>query len=383
MALLDNVNAPIRCHLFSFLFFAVFIYLLEKTRIKDSKVIYLLPILVIIWNNLHGGVIAGFGLIILYTIGEFLNKKSFKKYIITGLISLFVLMINPWGIEYVKFLLMANTMQRPDVMEWFSIFHPVYLFAKIQFKIFIILILGIETISIIKMKKQNNNLVSLWQKIDKTKYIMLFVTLYLAISHVKLLPFFVISGAAYCYEDFEIFAKNKSIEFAEKFCKILVIICCIFGITSKYVKNIPLGAKVYPHREVEFIKINELKGNILVNFGLGSFVSYKLYPQNKIFMDGRYEEVYGEDLAILLRNYYLLEKNWDEILVKYPTDIIIVERMYRVSDKLLELPNWVKVYETKDFRIFIKKDLQKEKYIQPTNDLKYYKDTLFDTSIKF
>ena len=71
---------------------------------------------------------------------------------------------------------------------------------------------------------------------------------------------------------------------------------------------------MYPVKEVEFIKQNHLNGKILVNFGLGSYVSYKLYPQNLIFMDGRYEEVYYDYMVPMLKNFYLANQNWDEIL---------------------------------------------------------------------
>ena len=43
----------------------------------------------------------------------------------------------------------------------------------------------------------------------------------------------------------------------------------------------------------EFLRINNIKGNIIVPFEMGSYISYKLYPQNLIFMDGRYDGVYS------------------------------------------------------------------------------------------
>ena len=134
---------------------------------------------------------------------------------------------------------------------------------------------------------------------------------------------------------------------------------------------------------MEFIKQNKLEGNLLSNFGYGSFIAYKLYPQNKIYMDGRYEEVYNNDLIILLKQFYLIENNWDEILKKYPPDIMILENWYPIYEKINQEKDWIKAYETEMFGVFIKKELKKEKYIQPTEDVRYYKNTLFDTSVKF
>ena len=112
----------IRCHLFSFMFFALLIYILEKTRLYNSKLIYTIPLLVIIWNNTHGGVVAGLGIIFIYMIGEMLQRKPWKKYLITLLVSAPLLAINPWGVGYLNFLLSANTKTRTYVTEWWHVF---------------------------------------------------------------------------------------------------------------------------------------------------------------------------------------------------------------------------------------------------------------------
>ena len=96
MAVMDNLNNPVRCHMFSFLLFTIFIYILEKVRNGSNKLLYLIPFLVIFWNNVHGGVVSGLGLLVMYALGEFLNKKLFKQYLLTLAVSLHVLFINPW-----------------------------------------------------------------------------------------------------------------------------------------------------------------------------------------------------------------------------------------------------------------------------------------------
>lgn len=382
LALSENFGSPIRCHLFSFLFFTVFIYILELVRNGKTKLIYILPFLTVVWNNLHGGVVSGLGLIALFGIGEILEKKSFKHYIYAGLISFAALIINPWGWEYIKFLLMANLMPRPDVAEWWGIFSKHQLSNQIQFKIFLILSILLEITAIVLNFKIAQNIKNLWQKADKTKLILLIVTLYLAIAHVKTLPFFVIVVCAYCLEDFRKFIEPKLPQWTTKFSLILVFAVTLFATVTKDF-NLPVGADSYPHREVEFIKINNLTGNLLVNFGHGSFTAYKLYPHNKIYMDGRYEEVYYNEELELLKNFYLLKPNWGEILIKYPPDVMLIEKTYPVYTALNKHPDWQNVYETELFIVYVRKKDLKEKYTQPADNYDYYKNTLFDTDIKF
>ena len=131
MAVMDNLNNPIRCHMFSFLFFTIFIYILEKVRQGNNKLLFIIPFMTILWNNIHGGVVSGLGLIGMYALGEFLNKKSYLKYIYTLIVSLLTLIINPWGYKYIQFLFMANTMQRPYIIEWRGLFSKYYFLKQI------------------------------------------------------------------------------------------------------------------------------------------------------------------------------------------------------------------------------------------------------------
>ena len=101
----------IRCHMFSFMFFALLIYILEKSRKYNSKLIYTLPLLIIIWNNTHGGVVSGLGMIFIYMLGEIIRQKPWKKYLIVLLVSTPMLAINPWGWDYFNFLMQT---QKPE-----------------------------------------------------------------------------------------------------------------------------------------------------------------------------------------------------------------------------------------------------------------------------
>ncbi|MBP3924371.1 hypothetical protein J6E39_03930 [bacterium] len=380
-ALLGNFIQPVRCHMFSFFLFAMFLYVLELARHGKKRMLYTLPIFVILWNNLHGGVVSGIGLIFMYALGTFLNDRHNKiwiKYLIIGAVSSIALIINPWGIDYIKFLLMANTMQRADITEWWPLFSKFHLFGFIPFKIFMVTILGIEAGCIYKNIKENG-----WKNLDKVKLIVLVVTLYLAFSHIKLIPFFVISAAAFCYNDVcNLISRIKMPQYKNK---LIYGVLIIVGILPFLIKNIslPLSIEgVYPVREVEFIKINNLKGNLLANFGIGSYLSYKLYPQNKIFMDGRYEEVYPDEYIELLKNFHLVKPGWDEILEKYPPDIILVEKTYPVFYALKKYKGWYLIFEGDRYGVFIRTSDIKKSYIIPVKDLNYYKNTLFDTDIK-
>lgn len=380
MAVIYNVNSPVRCHMFTFLLFTVFIYLLELTRRGNNKPLYLIPIIIIFWNNVHGGVVSGLGLLLMYALGEFLNKKPFKKYLITFLVSLLCLFVNPWGYEYIKFLFMANTMQRPDIVEWWSIFHKYHIFRHLQFKLFMFVTVIAEFCYLFKNFKS----VKEWyEKSDKVKYIVLLSTLFLAISHVKLMPFFVISSMCFVYDDFYKLIENLHFpKWKDKVVYALILFLSIFTFAAKNF-SLPLGMKYYPVKEVEFIKQNNISGRILTNFGIGSFVAYKLYPNNLIYMDGRYEEVYYDYMLPLLKQFYLVYPNWDYVLKVFPPDVMIIEKSYPVFEELKKTNRWKCVYEGDVFGVFLPVEKANRNFKLPTDDENYYKNGLFTTEINF
>lgn len=381
------LNEPIRCQLFSFLFFTLFLYILELSRKGNTKPLWAIPFIMIVWNNLHGGSVSGIGLILIYIFGEFLNRNPIKKYIYALTASLAVLPINPWGFQYLGFLFKANTMHRTYVAEWWGLFSRLHIFNFVQFKLYTLILLFAELALVIN--KFHSKIIAKTLNVDKTKILVLFVTIILAIQHIKLIPFAVISMTCFLYDDFyTVFNKltkglfNKIVGFKETIVYLLIIMFALWNIRTKAFEPL-VSVSRYPIDAIEFVKVNNLKGNLLINFGLGSYASYKLYPNNKIFIDGRYEEVYYDEMMPMLNSFYMAHSNWNEVLKRYPTDILVIEKNYPIYKALNIDKDWKMVYENNFFGVFVQSRNAKKTYKQPSKDINYYKKTLFDTDIKF
>ena len=62
---------------------------------------------------------------------------------------------------------------------------------------------------------------------------------------------------------------------------------------ANYMSEKTLKNKNFEGIQPRFVfRINNMNGNILAPFDMGSYITYKLFPNNLIYMDGRYEEVY-------------------------------------------------------------------------------------------
>lgn len=360
----------IRCHMFSFMFFAMFLYFLEKNRIwelknKKCNILWLVPPIIILWNNIHGGVVAGFGIIFIYLIGALITGQNWSKYLNVLVISVPLLVINPYGADYLNFLLSANTKNRAMITEWWHVFVPKH--VSYYYPLFFAGLFGMF-LAITKFIDK--------RKINLIKFIVLAATLYLGTVHVKLLSLPLITVFALYHNEIAGLFSKKIIKITEIIAWIAAVIL-IFCIPLKNPNVAKTDINKFPVKEVEFIKINNIKGNVLTEFGLGSYVSYKLYPDNLIYMDGRYEEVYYDREFDNLMNFEKIENDWQAVLRDYPTEILLIQKTIPVYPTLKKLSDWVKIYEGNLCGVFIKKKNLKKNYKLPSNDIDYYRKNEF------
>ena len=381
--------ATVRCQTFSFFFFALFLYLLKRICLnKEYRLLWCFPILNIIWANLHGGFVLGLVLIAIFTIGEFLNNKKSKTPIyllVTFFITLLTTLINPYGFEYLKFIFDAFSLNRVHITEWQSaFFNKHYIYSLLKFKLYFFIVFGFFTYSIIK-DISKTNVKDFYKNIDKTKYLLIIFVSLIALKALRCHVFFTLSIIALCYSDFyNIF--NKQLPKWLDNTKEIILLVLILISTATHIHNYKfintVKEKVNPIQSVEFIKLNNLKGNVFANFHNGSYVAYKLYPYNHVFMDGRYEEVYDNNLINKMGDAFLT-KTHNEFLNEFHHDILIIDKFYPLFSKMKEHKDWFLAFEEKEFGVFLNKKYKKHKFKIPTNDKNYYNKTKFETSINW
>jgi len=374
-ALFAGFIDPIRSQSFTYVFFALWIYLLELVKRGNNKLLFLFPVITVIWANLHGGFLAGLGILGLYGVGELLNRNNPVKYFLTAIVSGAVTLINPYGIEYWKYLTEAVSISRTFITEWQPLsFSSSWLFL-LGFKLF--LLMTIITLPYVFIKR--------FREINRAEILILIVTCYLSFEHVRHNIFFVIASAAYMKkyfyaavkyyfsfipEWFKNFTSHKIFS-RLNFLKDALIYFLIISLGVLTVVFVPLKVKVsnlrYPVKSVEFIKKNELSGNLLVLFNWGSYTLWSLYPQCKIAMDGRYEEVYTNDLVNESARFHYLGKDWDDFMKKHKADLILIDKSYPVFTELLRMDDWKVVYQNKISAVFIPIENRRERWIEPDN----------------
>ena len=380
------ISFLIRCQLFTYIIFALWLILLEKIRQGNDKLLYLLPFIMLFWLNCHGGCIAGVGTLVLYIIGEAINKKPIKKYFLPLFFVCLVFLINPWGVDFIKFMFESAYIDRSWIAEW----QPGLSVSGIFYKIF----LFVSLFSYIFSNIRKNN------KIDYTKFIVIITLLYLSLSHLKHTGLYIIGASMFLYDDilytFNYFL-NKLIKYLKfdntKMISLILnsiiyfvtvvyssIMIVVYSANNNYIKNSLIN---FPVKAVDFLKNNNLKGNIFTPFYLGSYVAYKCYPNLKIYMDGRQEQVYYSDIFDKQMFFvYKQGKNFDNMFHDYKHDIFLFDKDTTVSNYLDKRNDFTKVYEDEQYVIYLKNTMVKFKYIISNKSNNELINEFFDSNFR-
>lgn len=381
--------STVRCQSFSFFFFALYLYLLKRIKLeKEYRLFWCFPILNIVWANLHGGFVLGLALIAIFALGEFLNDRKSKVYLYyfcAFIVTFLTTLINPYGIEYITFIIDAFKLNRIHIIEWQSaFFNKLFIYSLLKFKLFFFPTIGLFIYTIIKNIK-NTSFKIFYKNIDKTKYILLLFVSIIALKALRCHVFFTLSVLALCYKDFyDIFNKKIPIKIdkiKEMILLFLILISTISHIIEYKFTNITKDTQ-YPIYAIEFIRINNLKGNVFVNFHNGSYAAYKLYPNNYVFMDGRYEEVYDNNLINKMGKAFRAI-NYKEFLKEFHQDILIVEKYYPLAEELKKDKDWFLAFEDENYSLFLTKKYKKHNFKHPSKEKNYYNKTKFNTSINW
>lgn len=382
-------GTTLRSQAFTYFFFAMWLYWLDLLRAGSSKVKWwFFPLTMLVWANVHGGFLSGLGIMGLFIVSEILCKRPWKIYLKPFVSSFAVTFINPYGVKYWTYLIHAVSMPRPFVSEWSPLnlqeffYNPAYLTS-----IKLISLLFVLSIPYLLIKRPKNYFLS--------DFLIILATLYMGISHVRHISFFIIAIFAYSYywiypafnwytSPVSNWIKNtlpqqlRALFLNGRDAIVYTVIFFVGLIIMLFMPfNVSVSNKVFPVNAVKFMQVNHISGNLLVLFNWGSYAHWKLYPQCKIAVDGRYEETYTDKLIDEVARFHYNGKNWDDLLRNYHTDAILVPKDYDIyRDRLIYLKDWIIAYHDDSSALFVRKsqyrldykpipknfDINKEKY---------------------
>jgi hypothetical protein len=112
----------------------------------------------------------------------------------------------------------------------------------------------------------------------------------------------------------------------------------------------------FPTGAIDWIKVNNFRGNILPHFDWGEYLIWTTYPACRVAMDGRYETVYEDRVAQEYFDFLNGREKWDVFLRKYPHDMVLLRYKSRTHLLMLKNPSWRLVYADRLCVLFLRNE---------------------------
>lgn len=301
-------RTDIRPELFSFLFLALFVTILYSYREKFTKLIFLLIPLALLWVNMHIYFFVGITVLCLFLLDELIvhhkNLRNTHTFILGGvtLASLVVTLLNPNGLSGALYPLHVfqnygytiEENQTIFLLERLGFTKPSFPYLKIAiFLLFLSLALA-------------------YKKTKPIDWLLGITFTYASVMAVRNLPLFVFAtiipaSTSMSSVVWQLFAEKKRVN---RFTPVFPALLLLFSIWQIIVttNHMPLGIGVAAgaERGVDFYQSQNLRGPIFNNFDIGSYLIYRLYPKETVFIDGR-PEAYPADF--IQHTYIPMQEN--------------------------------------------------------------------------
>jgi hypothetical protein len=375
--IVPGYSTTIRCQQVAFLFYALFLWILEWYRRNNNmlsaesgfghwKPLLGLPVLMLLWANVHGSFLLGLLLIAVYAVGLLFrsDKRAAVPLLVALLACIAMTLINPYGAAYYGYLIKAWFMPRADVTEWKNVFQAASLLYSVSYTLLFLVYAGLSVWRWLKEAPRSFPVAPLL-------LIALGVEGWL---HIKLSAFFVLTALALGDRMTQApgFIRAWSAPVRQKVRDITLVLCPVALVLAILVLNLPVwlgpkspvtisvyeqapkrrGLVVYPIGAMRYLQRTNRQGNLWCPFDWGEFLIWNLHPAVRVSMDGRYEEVYSDRL---LSEHIRFYKQFDwQVPTRYGATLLLLPTDLRrkAAPSLRQHPEWVLLYEDKTASLY-------------------------------
>ncbi len=332
-----------RPEIFSYLFFAAYLLIIYKVKERPTlnfklstfSLLWLLPVIQLFWVNMHIYFAIGPIIFLFFLIDRFVNSK-FTKYnfiqnskfeILIFLLIILANLANPNFYQGAVYPLTVLNNYGYSVVENSSLFFLAKYFGSWapQDKLFLISFLVLAGSFIVSFWQNKLS----WLKTRIFDLLLVAMTVALSFKMQRNIPLFALSlwpVMAKNLDDFLNFEKLKRWFYAGT---IFVLIASIYLVISgrfydwlDSAKMFGLNVSSSAQYGTDFIKTNNIQGPMFNNFDIGSYLVWQLYPNQKVFVDGRPEAYPVEFFDKIYKPMQRDEKVWQTMSEKYAINYV-------------------------------------------------------------
>jgi hypothetical protein len=358
-----------RPQIFNLLLTAVFVLIVE--RVKDGRwnrrALWWLPLLTLIWANLHSGYLLGIVLLGTYAVGDVMQhwlttatERTLDRTAIAHLfsmtgVSFLAAAVNPSGIELwiYPFLTLGSGAMQAYIQEWLSPdFHQTYFWPFAG-------MLALGALGWIFNKNRPTI----------TELLLFLGTGAAGLVSARHIPLFAIVATPIIVRHWlsvgldpkGLAAKTAKVQDDKPlgsglfvvlnwFILVMAVATAVFWSITKISNNDTAIAARYPVAAVDYLEasgLHEARGYNSYNWG-----GYLIWRGVPVFVDGR-ADVYGDPFLLFYRETFEVQSTWQEPLDEYDVDYVLMERGTPLTAVLAASPEWTQVYEDDIAQIFV------------------------------
>lgn len=341
-----------RPHIVTFLLLPLWIAQLEKKRKHNSAPLYIFPLLMLLWANLHGGFIFGFLALAAYFGGwlwDYLRGRAEiqngKEFTLIGVTSLGASILTPdlwrnWEavLNNRSSFILSRTAETTPPQLTNSSAAP-----------FLILLILTAIFSLINRKN-----------ISAAHIFLLGGLAVMALMMARNIPLFAIACTPFLAEWISVKANQASAwqKFDARFVNLstskhIVLFPLLISLTTvaffinKHSKGIMIyqfDPRVFPVQATDWLEKNPPTGKMFNDFNWGGYLLYRLWPRELVFVDSQ-SDFYGEPLLRDYETMMVAGHNWLALLEQHQINWVIIPANAPLALQLKQESNWETLYE--------------------------------------
>ncbi len=362
----SSIHWLARPHIFSLMLTVIWYSVLHRFHYRGKNQLFILPFLMVVWVNLHGGYIFGLMLLLVYFLGNlvslYFSEKSGAKEHVYKLKSvakvfaacLLASLCNPYGYRILifPFAVASDPFLMNNVREFLSPnFHE-----PLTFKYLLLASIAVFAFSRVAVSWIDLGLVLLttYMALYSARYIPLFAIitapiLLRLVDRLKgELPLNAMTWLARRSAGFSLLDRRSMGYFW-----LTGTIVLVLSLAHMSRLHVQFDDKLFPAKAVDFILSESISGNIFNNEEFGDYIIYRAWPKYRVFFDGR-SDMYG---AILGGDYLKVARTlpgWEDVLQKRQVDWVLFNTDSTLSSLLNTNPGWHLIYSDPIASIFVR-----------------------------
>jgi hypothetical protein len=132
----------------------------------------------------------------------------------------------------------------------------------------------------------------------------------------------------------------------------MLAVACAMALSGGLFSRRLAPDRAYPRAALAFMSARGLHGNVLGEFGWGEYLIWHAAPEDKVFIDGRYDTVYPFKVIGDYLEFYFDRPGAGAVLDSYPHDFVLIGTSAPARRLMERRPDWKLLYRDDDALLY-------------------------------